>query len=567
MAEPQLPEAWIITELDSILLSIVGGGTPSKSNLSYYRGNIPWMSVKDMNKNILEDTIDHISLEAVNNSSTNIIPAGTPIIATRMSLGKIVVAKFDSAINQDLKALFLPASISSDYLVYWYRSIARQIEELGTGTTVKGIRLENLKVLEFPVAPLAEQKVIADKLDILLAQVESTKARLERIPQILKRFRQSVLAAAVSGKLTEEWRRLIKEYPSISYKERKLKPKPELYEQALFLVPDLPPEWEIVPSAHLLDYITSGSRGWARYYSKGGALFLRMSNVRYDTTKLDLNDLQFVDLPQSVEGKRSLLEHNDLVISITADVGRVARIDRDLGEAYINQHLALARPVENFNSEFLAMCIAAQNIGIRQIQEFKRGATKAGLGLDDIRSLAIPTPSLEEQTEIVRRVEQLFAYADTIEQQVHNALARVNNLTQSILAKAFRGELTEQWRKDNLDLISGDNSAKALLEKIKAERKALAEQPKKRILAVKQKTGGTMSKSIIKVTEALRKANKPLTGQELMAAAGYPSNSSTEQLEQFFLDVRDALEAKQIIKLKRDKNGQDWFSLNETTES
>jgi len=74
--------------------------------------------------------------------------------------------------------------------------------------------------------------------------------------------------------------------------------------------------------------------------------------------------------------------------------------------------------------------------------------------------------------EIVRRVDQLFAYADTIETQVNNALERVNNLTQSILAKAFRGELTEQWRKDNPDLISGENSAEALLEKINAERAA-----------------------------------------------------------------------------------------------
>jgi type I restriction enzyme S subunit len=79
-------------------------------------------------------------------------------------------------------------------------------------------------------------------------------------------------------------------------------------------------------------------------------------------------------------------------------------------------------------------------------------------------------PHIDEQTEIVRRVDQLFAYADTIEKQVNNALARVNNLTQSILAKAFRGELTEQWRKDNPELINGDNSAEALLERIKAER-------------------------------------------------------------------------------------------------
>ncbi len=82
----------------------------------------------------------------------------------------------------------------------------------------------------------------------------------------------------------------------------------------------------------------------------------------------------------------------------------------------------------------------------------------------------INLPSLLEQTEIVRRVEQLFAHADTIDKQVEAAQSRVNNLTQSILAKAFRGELTEQWRSENPELISGENSAEALLEKIKSER-------------------------------------------------------------------------------------------------
>ncbi|GAB2514561.1 hypothetical protein GCM10008940_16300 [Microbulbifer agarilyticus] len=94
-----------------------------------------------------------------------------------------------------------------------------------------------------------------------------------------------------------------------------------------------------------------------------------------------------------------------------------------------------------------------------------------------IYPIQIALPPIGEQKEIVRRLEQLFAYADTIEKQVNDALARVEHLTQSILAKAFRGELTEQWRKDNPGLISGDNSAQALLERIQAERASA--KPKK----------------------------------------------------------------------------------------
>ncbi|EAR5315654.1 restriction endonuclease subunit S, partial [Salmonella enterica subsp. enterica serovar Kentucky] len=108
----------------------------------------------------------------------------------------------------------------------------------------------------------------------------------------------------------------------------------------------------------------------------------------------------------------------------------------------------------------------------KEIEENSKSTAQANLFLGPIKNLGIPLPPVPEQAEIVRRVEQLFAYADTIEKQVNSALTRVNSLTQSILAKAFRGELTAQWRTENPSLISGENSAAALLEKIKAERAA-----------------------------------------------------------------------------------------------
>lgn len=102
------------------------------------------------------------------------------------------------------------------------------------------------------------------------------------------------------------------------------------------------------------------------------------------------------------------------------------------------------------------------------------GSAAIGIKAAKFRGLPIPFPSIEEQTEIVRRVEEFFAYADQIEQRVKDAQARVNHLAQSILAKAFRGELTAEWREQNPDLISGENSAEALLAKIKAERESIA---------------------------------------------------------------------------------------------
>ena len=105
------------------------------------------------------------------------------------------------------------------------------------------------------------------------------------------------------------------------------------------------------------------------------------------------------------------------------------------------------------------------------------GSAAKGIKASKFRGLPAPFPSKREQTEIVRRVEQMFDFADQIEQRVKDAQSRVNHLTQSILAKAFRGELTADWREQNPDLISGDNSAEALLERIKAESAAMV--PKK----------------------------------------------------------------------------------------
>ena len=481
----------------------------------------------------------------------------------RPYLNKVVIADNSGVCSTEIIPLNAEPYIDNRYLFFWLKSemFSDFVNSVSYGVNMPRLGTRDGLVAPFVLAPLAEQKVIADKLDILLAQVEATKARLERIPNILKHFRQSVFAAAVRGKLTEDWRAENPFTPSHPDKGKE-RFKSDLFDSATQSLPELPNEWVVVPAANILEYVTSGSRGWANYYADDGALFLRMSNLRYDTTKLDLNDLQYVNLPENVEGKRSLVRKNDLVISITADVGRVARIDMELEEAYVNQHLALVRPSKHINSEYLATCIAAINIGVKQIQALKRGATKAGLRLDDIRSLAIPFPSIEEQAEIVHRVEKLFSFADSIEQKSNVALARVNNLSQSILAKAFRGELTADWRAANPELISGDKSAKALFEKIKAEREAIERQPRPKLSAIKKKTGSSMNKQIIKVVEALKQAGEPLSGQQLLAAAGYPSDSSTDQLERFFLDIRYALAIEEsIVKLERGDDSQDWFAL------
>lgn len=441
-----IPASWKQTELGEILLSIVGGGTPSKSIQSYYEGNIPWMSVKDMNRNILHDTVDHISEEAVKNSSTNVIPSGTPIVATRMSLGKIIVANFDSAINQDLKALFPASGVNREYLIDWYRSISRKIEELGTGTTVKGIRLDVLKSLEFPLPPPEEQKVIADKLDTLLTQVETTKTHLERIPEILKTFRQSVLAAAVSGKLNAGDYQQAPVYKALGDVGVEVKTGP--FGSAL----------------HKSEYISGGIPVINPIHISNGTI---VASQQMTIPKAKYDELEAWHL-----------KIGDVVVGRRGEMGRAAVVNYK-GEMLCGTGSMILRTPKNSLPKYLEIILRSP-LAVEYFTSNSVGSTMVNLNQKIIKSLQVHFPSQEEQTEIVRRVEKLFAYADKVEAQVKTAQARVNQLTQSILAKAFRGELTANWRAANPELISGENSAEALLVIIKNERAKLSQTKKGR---------------------------------------------------------------------------------------
>jgi len=310
-------------------------------------------------------------------------------------------------------------------------------------------RVPRTFVESFPIAlpPLAEQKVIADKLDTLLAQVENTKARLERIPKILKRFRQSVLAAAVSGRLTEEWR-----------------DRTGL------------PEWGV---AVLGDVIGNIDQGWSPKCHNEPTSDESWGVIKTSSVlPMAFLENENKKLPDSLDVRPQLRVLASDILTTRAGprsrCGITCYVSSTSKNLMICDKVYRYRVIEgNGSSKFLALQLNSPNV-LEKIETLKTGISESGMNLTQkkFRQLELNWPTPEEQTEIVHRVDQLFANADRIEQQVNNALARVNNLTQSILAKAFRGELTEQWRQDNPELISGENSAEALLERIKAERAA-----------------------------------------------------------------------------------------------
>lgn len=360
---------------------------------------------------------------------------------------------------------------------YWH-----QLKAMSAGNAVQNVNASKLSKIMLPVPPLAEQKAIAEKLETLLAQVESTKARLERIPKILKRFRQSVLAAAVSGRLTEGFNITDQDYyQSIDeeiIEDRKLAtiplPNAEELELAVSFFDGASwDRWKL----YALEQLVDSKRGIPYgIVQTGEAQQEGVPTIRCGDVKplyIESDNLKKV-LPE-IEDKysRTRLRGGEVLLAIRGTVGNAAVIDDKLVANPINisREVAMIPVRGNISSRYVALLLQSPG-GYRALAEKTKGVAQRGINLSDVKRLVTPLPTFSEQAEIVRRVDQLFAYADTIETQVNNALARVNNLTQSILAKAFRGELTEQWRKDNPDLISCENSAEALLEKIKAERAA-----------------------------------------------------------------------------------------------
>ncbi|WP_193743227.1 restriction endonuclease subunit S, partial [Sandarakinorhabdus sp. AAP62] len=151
------PQGWAIVRLADVILGHVGGGTPSKAEPSFWGGDIPWASVKDVGKSkFVSDTQDRITELGLARSSANIVPAGNIILVTRMGLGQLSINTIDLAINQDLRAIFLSKYVKLDYCYNYF--LTCEIE--GAGMTVKGIKLDDLLGLPFPLPPLAEQQRI-----------------------------------------------------------------------------------------------------------------------------------------------------------------------------------------------------------------------------------------------------------------------------------------------------------------------------------------------------------------------------------------------------------------------
>ncbi len=302
------------------------------------------------------------------------------------------------------------------------------------GTTRLKLTKGSMNDIPVPLPPIGEQQRIVDKIEGLFAKLDSVKELVQPILDSFEGRRSAILYRAFIGELTVNWREVNKVRAD---------------------------SWMNYQLSEILDYVTSGSRGWSKYYSNEGAIFIRMGNLLHGTIELDLSDIQYVSLPDNVEGKRSKIQHGDILISITADIGRIAVISDNYLEAYINQHIALLRPIKGVCPEYIAWYLVS-DLGLEQLQEKQRGVTKAGLSLADIKLLNIKIPTIVEQHEIVRILNQYFE-KEKRAKELCSILDQIEKMKKVILTSAFHGEL------DTNNSI--EESARELLKQIAIERK------------------------------------------------------------------------------------------------
>lgn len=450
----ELPEGWVRAEIGD-LCNLINGRAFKPQEWSEM--GLPIIRIQNLNNtaakfNHFSGTFD--AKHHVKNGDLLFAWSGTP----GTSFGAHIWHGGDAVLNQHIfKVEFSELEINRGFLRY---AINQKLDEL-IGSAQGGVGLRHItkgtfEKTEVVFPPRAEQTRIAAKLDELLAQVDTLKARIDGIPALLKRFRQSVLAAAVSGRLTEEWRAQHLDFVD---------------ERSLTMAPtssSLPVGWSSKAAGGICGFITKGTTPPKEKMTggHGEVPYIKVYNLTF-TGSLDFSiDPTFVDSSTHLtELKRSIVKPGDVLMNIVGPpLGKVSIVPATYPEWNINQAIARFRAGDEISPAYLALCLRTEEVLSHAVSRAKATAGQFNLTLEICRELPLPVPPAEEQVEIVRRVEQLFVFADQLEAKVAAAKSRIDHLTQSILAKAFRGELVPQ--------DPNDEPASVLLERIKAQRAA-----------------------------------------------------------------------------------------------
>jgi type I restriction enzyme S subunit len=311
-----------------------------------------------------------------------------------------------------------------------------QKNEYATGSTQEALTDTGASEIEIPLPPLAEQQRIVTKLDALFEKIECNKKRLDKIPVILKRFRQSVLAAAVSGKLTEDWREKNK----------------------------MNNEWPSKQLDNIADVIDTHPSHRTPPTDENGVPYIGMGDIHDDGT-IDFKNARRVSNSVLKEHiNRYSISEGDFIFGKIGTIGKPIFIPTKRNYT-ISPNVILIKPKKDEVQYMYLYYYLNSAVFFEEVQLETKATSQPAYGIKKMRARVIPLPSISEQKIIINRVTLLMNYADKLEARYTKAKAMLDKLPQSILAKAFRGELVVQ--------DPNDEPASVLLERIKEEKEIL----------------------------------------------------------------------------------------------
>lgn len=428
----EVPEHWAVHKLKYIA-RFSGGGTPSRENLAYWNGDIPWVSPKDMKLEVIVGAEENITVEGLQNSTASLVPPGGILIVVRSGILKhtipIAINNVEVALNQDMKALrFNPKLALFDFFFRWVQGFNNKLLHvwLKQGATVESVEQEYLADTIVPMPGIDEQRKIVGFLDHETARIDALIGEQQRLIELLKEKRQAVISHAVTKGLD----------PTVPMKD-----------SGVEWLGEVPAHWSFKQSKYLFEFVTSGSRGWAEYYSDDGDLFFRITNLTRDSIEPKLVSLQYVTPPANAEGERSRVRCGDILISITADLGSVCVANDKVSGSYVSQHVALARPIKKtVFSRWLAYFVLSATCK-DQLVGAGYGGTKVQLSLDDIRSFWVSMPPYDEQVSLAAFLDKEIQNFDRLITQAAIGVELLSERRSALISAAVTGKIDVRGRQ------------------------------------------------------------------------------------------------------------------------
>jgi type I restriction enzyme S subunit len=400
-SESELPSTWLSLKLGDVLAY----GKTEKAEPEEIAPETWVLELEDVEKDTTK-VLQHLTFaERQSKSTKNKFNAGDVLYGKlRPYLNKVTFADRPGVCTTEIVPIKPNEAVHGRYLFHWLRHPAflTYVTEVSHGVNMPRLGTDAGRDAPFVLAPKAEQKRVADKLDTVLTRVDAVNTRLARVAPLLKRFRQSVLAAATSGRLTEDWRggRAVNE------------------------------TWRVIPLGKYVENhdgarvpisetLRTERRGAYPYYGASGVI---------DTIDGFTHEGKFVLIGE--DGANLVTRSKPIAFIAT-------------GKIWVNNHAHVLKCKEGASDEYLAYYINSIDL-----TPYVSGSAQPKLNQKNLNTIPVPVPPTEEQTEIVRRVETLFAFADRLEARLAQAQTAATRLTPALLAKAFRGELVPQDPND-----------------------------------------------------------------------------------------------------------------------